>query len=93
MTDRCGLAEAADLLIGDNDTRLDSPHLQRLVRWDRCMQTRFTENEGLDPGMAAAIFRLSRRSVFMQTLPNREQGEHKVTNSSWNRLLAPKDRG
>jgi hypothetical protein len=35
MTDRCGPAGAADLLIGDNDTRLDSPRLQRLVRWDR----------------------------------------------------------
>ena len=83
MTDRCGLAGAAGLLIGDNETRLDSPHLQRLVRWDRCMQTRLTENEGLDPGMTAAIFRLSRRSVFTQTLPNKEQREHKVADSSW----------
>ena len=40
---------ASGLLIGDNDTRLDSPHLQRLVRWDRCLQTWLTENEGLDP--------------------------------------------
>ena len=40
-TDRCGPAGAADLLIGDNDTRLGSPHLQRLVWWDRL-------NEGLD---------------------------------------------
>jgi hypothetical protein len=55
------------------------------------MQTWFTENEGLDPGMAAAIFRLSRRSVFIQTLPSREQGEYKVTNSSWK--LASMDRG
>ena len=69
----------ADLLIGDHDTRLDSLRLQKLVRWDRCMQTRFTENEALDPGMAAAIFRLSRPGIFMQTLPSREQGEHKVT--------------
>ena len=30
---------------------LAPPHLQKLVRWDRCMQTRFTENEGLGPGM------------------------------------------
>jgi hypothetical protein len=44
------------------------------------MQMRFTENEGLDPGMAAAIFRLSRLGIFMQTLPSREQGEYKVTN-------------
>jgi hypothetical protein len=28
---------------------------------------------GLDAGMAAAIFRLSRRSVFIQTLPSKEQ--------------------
>jgi hypothetical protein len=41
--------------------------------------------------MEAAIFRLSRRSIFTQTLPNREQGEHKVTNSSWK--LASLDRG
>jgi hypothetical protein len=55
------------------------------------MQTRFTENERLDPGMAVAVFRLSRRSVFMQTLPSREQGEYKITNSSWK--LASMDRG
>ena len=55
------------------------------------MQMRFTENEGSDPGIAAAIFRLGRRSVFMQTLPNQEQGEHKVTNSSWK--LASMDQG
>jgi hypothetical protein len=36
------------------------------------MRTRFTENEGLDPVMAAAIFRLRRRSVFIQTLPSKE---------------------
>jgi hypothetical protein len=42
------------------------------------MQTRFTKNEGLDPGMAAAIFRLNRRSVFIQTLPSKEQREHEV---------------
>ena len=83
MIDRCGLAGAADLLIGDNDTRLDSPHLQRFVRWEDACKRGFTENEGLDPGMAAAIFRLSRRSVFIQTLPSKEQREHKVTNSSW----------
>ena len=47
------------------------------------MQTRFTKNEGLDPGMAAAIFRLSRWGVFIQTLPSKEQREHEVTNSSW----------
>jgi hypothetical protein len=34
-------------------------------------------------GMAAAIFRLRRRSVFIQTLLSKEQREHKVTNSSW----------
>jgi hypothetical protein len=72
MTDRCGPAGAAGLLIGGNDTRLDSAHPQRLIRWDRCTQTRFTGNEGLDPGIAAAIFRL-RRSVFIQTLPSKEQ--------------------
>jgi hypothetical protein len=33
--------------------------------------------------MAAAIFRLRRRSVFIQTLLSKEQREHKVTNSSW----------
>jgi len=55
------------------------------------MQTWFTENEGLDPGMAAVIFRLSRRSVFMQTLPSREEGEYKITNRSWK--LASMDRG
>src|SRR2546421_405075 len=38
-----------------------------------------------------AIFRLSRRSVFIQTLPSREQGEYKVTNSSWK--LVSMDRG
>jgi hypothetical protein len=44
------------------------------------MQTQFTENEGLDLGMAAVHFRLSRPGIFMQTLPSREQGEHKATN-------------
>jgi hypothetical protein len=29
--------------------------------------------------MAAAIFRLNRRSVFIQTLPSKEQREHEVT--------------
>jgi len=55
------------------------------------MQMQFTENEGSDPGIAAAIFRLGRRSVLTQTLPNQEQGEHKVTNSSWK--LASMDQG
>ena len=55
------------------------------------MQTWFTENEGLDSGMAAVIFRLSRQSVFMQTLPSLEEGEYKITNSSWK--LASMDRG
>ena len=42
------------------------------------MQTRLTENEGLDPGNGGG-----RRSVFIQTLPSKEQREHEVTNRSW----------
>ena len=45
---------------------LAPPHLQKLVRWDRCMQTRFTENEGLGPGMdsiTSLIQVLWRRSI------------------------------
>ena len=51
------------------------------------MQTRLTENEGLDPGNGGGHFhaecRLSRRSIFIRTLPSKEQREHEVTNSSW----------
>jgi hypothetical protein len=58
------------------------------------MQTRFTENEGLDPEMAAAIFRLSRRSVFIQTLPSKEQREHEVIAlGSWQAWIEELDRG
>jgi hypothetical protein len=49
---------------------------------DTCKRSSLRKR-GSDPGMAAAIFRLSRR--------NREQGKHKVTNSSWK--LASMDRG
>jgi hypothetical protein len=83
MTDRCGPAGAADLLIGDNDTRLDSPRLQRLVRWDKSCKRGSLRMRDWILGMAAAIFRLSWRSVFIQTLPSKEQREHEVTNSSW----------
>ena len=93
MTDRYGPAEAAGPLIGDNDTRLDSPHLQRLVRQDRCIQTRFAENEGLDPGMAAAIFRLSRRSVFIQMLPSGESTRSLIALGSWQAWIEELDRG
>ena len=42
-------------LVKDYDIRLDSPGLLKLARRTRCMQTRFTENERLDPVMAAVI--------------------------------------
>jgi hypothetical protein len=59
------------------------------------MQTRFTENEGLDPGMAAAIFRLSRRSVFIQTLPSksRESTRSLIALGSWQAWIEELDRG
>jgi hypothetical protein len=86
-------------LVKDYDIRLDSSGLQRLTCRTRCMQTRFTGNERLDPIMAAVIPRLSRRGGFMQTLPNREHkatrchlevGKHGVEkHGSGNELLAP----
>src|SRR5436309_1418427 len=64
------------------------------VRWERCMQTRFTENEGLDPGMAAAIFRLSRRSVFIQTLPSKSRSTRSlIALGSWQAWIEELDRG
>ena len=93
---------ATALLIGDNNgAPLDNPRLYRLVHWHRRMRARFSVNEGLDPLMGAATFRLSRHSVFTQTLLSTEQTECEVTNISWklfsmdyrtgsrNRLLAP----
>jgi hypothetical protein len=63
MTDRCCPAGAAGLL--NRETMTLAPHLQRLVRWDRCMQTRLTENKRLDPGIAAVILMLSRRNELI----------------------------
>ena len=69
MTDRCGLAGAADLLIGDNGNSIGQPSPAELVQWDRSCKRGSLGMKDWILGMAAAIFRLSRRSIFIQTLP------------------------
>jgi hypothetical protein len=62
---------------------------------DRCMQTRFTENEGWDPGMAPAIFRLSSGAYLYRCyrVKSRESTRSLIALGSWQAWIEELDRG
>jgi hypothetical protein len=58
-------------LIGDDERSIGRPSPAEIGLVRRVRANAVTKNEGLDPGMAAAIFRLNRGSVFVRTLPSK----------------------